>query len=81
MGYEYFIWMVVAWIVSYAITPRPKGPDDAARQSFDEIDFPRAEEGTPQAVTFGECWTPDWCVLAVGDYRTTSIVKRGGGKK
>jgi hypothetical protein len=49
-------------------------------EQFNDFDFPQAEEGTPQCVFFGECWSPDWTVLGVGDYRTTPIYSDGGGK-
>ena len=38
--------------------------------------FPQIDEGTPQCVFFGDCWTEDWQVLAYGNYRTTEIKKR-----
>lgn len=50
-------------------------------EAFSEIDFPQADEGTPQAVFFGECWTQDWMVLGVGNYRTTPIMSDSRGGK
>lgn len=67
---------VISAYISY--TSRPKiTPPDIAKLS--DIDFPQAEEGTPQAVIFGDCWSGDWMVLAVGNYRTSPI-KADGGK-
>lgn len=72
---------IVTMIISYAITtammPRPPNADAA---TFDDFDFPQADEGTPQAVVFGDCWSGDWTVLAVGNYRTSAIRKSGGKK-
>lgn len=79
-----FLWAIGAMVASYAITvllmpkPKPQKPKPAA---FEDFDFPQAEEGTPQAVVFGDCWTPDWIVLWYGNYRTSSIKSGGGGKK
>lgn len=64
-------------IISVAMTPKLKPPRPAA---FDEFDFPQSDEGSPQAVYFGECWSTDWMVLAVGNYRTTPITKKGSKK-
>lgn len=76
-----FLWAIGLLIASYAIqaliTPAATKPKAA---SFDEFDFPQTEEGTPQAVVFGDVWAPDWTVLWFGNYRT-SPVKSDGGKK
>jgi len=70
--------LVISFVVSYAMTPKTPQPKP---ESFSEFDFPQVDEGTPQAVIFGDCWSGNWTVLAVGDYRTTEIRKSGGGKK
>ncbi len=62
--------MVASAVLSYALRPRQQGPQPTA---FEDIDFPQATEGTPQAVVFGDVWTADWMVLGVGDYRVTDI--------
>lgn len=81
MGWDdvliYVAVMVVSSYLATAMAPTPKGPDPA---TFDGFDFPQADDGTPQAVIFGDCWTGDWTVLALGNYRTTPI-RSGGGKK
>lgn len=81
MGWDdvliYVAVMVVSAYISSSMAPTPKGPDPA---TFKDFEFPQAEEGTPQAVIFGDCWTGDWTVLAVGNYRTTPI-RSSGGKK
>lgn len=66
--------MVASYLLSMALTPKSKnkGPEAA---SADEWEFPQADEGTPQCVFFGDCWTEDWFVLDYGNYRTTEIKK------
>lgn len=71
------ILLVASVVISAALMPKVQPPKPAA---FDEFDFPQADEGTPQAVTFGDCWSEDWMVLGIGNYRTTSI-KGDDGKK
>jgi len=70
------VWMVVAYFVSRAAAPKPVKPKPAA---FDDFDFPQFEEGTPQEVIFGDCWTESWMVQALGNYRTTPIKRRSSG--
>lgn len=69
--------MIVSAIISVAMAPKQQTP---APTAFGDIDFPQADEGTPQSVVFGDCWTGDWMVLAVGNYRVEEI-RAGGGKK
>jgi len=69
--------MIASYVISYATMPKQQGPTATA---FEDIDFPQADEGTPQAVIFGDCWSGDWTVLAVGNYRVQEI-RAGGGKK
>lgn len=64
--------LVVSMIISYATQSRAAA---AKRAAFEDFEFPQAEEGTPQAVIFGDVWTEDWMVLGVGNYRTTPIRK------
>jgi len=71
------VMLVASMLISAALAPKQQPPKPAA---FEDIDFPHAEDGTPQCVGFGDFWIPDWCVLAVGNYRTTPI-KSSGGKK
>lgn len=72
----YIAIMVVNLAISYANRPKSKTPRPVA---FEDFDFPQFEEGTAQAVIFGDCWTPDWMVLGIGNYRTTKI-KTSSGK-
>lgn len=75
--WEALFLLAASLIISVAMTPKLKPPPPAA---FEDFDFPQSDEGTPQAVYFGECWSTDWMVLAVGNYRTTAITKKGGKK-
>lgn len=72
-----FIYLVISLVISAAMMPKvqPRAPE-----AFEDIDFPQADEGTPQCVIFGDCWVEDWTVLAVGDYRTVEIRGEGGKK-
>jgi hypothetical protein len=69
--------IVASFILQYAMRPDTQKPKPTA---FEDIDFPQSEEGTPIAVIFGDCWSSDWMVLGVGNYRTSAIVKDGGKK-
>lgn len=78
MGWDTaLILLIASTLITLAMTPKQQG---ALPTAFEDIDFPSAEEGTPQAVFFGDCWTGDWMVLAVGNYRVDEL-KESGGKK
>ncbi len=68
--------LIASMVISYALRPKQQGPKPAA---FEDIEFPQAAEGTPQAVIFGDVWVNDWMVLGVGNYRVEEI--KAGGKK
>ncbi len=61
---------IASILLSAALAPRIQPPKPEA---FADIEFPQFEDGTPQAVAFGDVWSDDWMVLAVGNYRTESI--------
>lgn len=69
--------LIASFVITAAMTPKQQAPEPAA---FGEFDFPQSDEGTPQAVIFGDCWTGDWAVLAVGNYEYSAI-RSSGGKK
>lgn len=70
--------MAVASIaISVFMAPKPASPKPA---TFDDMNIPQINEGTPQAVFFGTVWTEDWMVLWTGNFRT-SPVKAKQGKK
>lgn len=78
MGWDTAIYLMIAsFVISAALAPKVQATPPTA---FEDIDFPTFDEGTPQAVFFGDCWTADWTVLTVGNYRTDPI-KSGSGKK
>jgi hypothetical protein len=66
---------IVATAALALLAPKPPQPKPAA---FEEFDFAQWEEGTEQAVFFGDCWTSDWFVLWYGNYRTTKVKSSGG---
>ena len=67
--------LLISLYMAYKMRPKPVQP---VPEAFEDIEFPQVDEGTPQAVIFGDCWTGDWVVLAVGDYRTTPIRTKSG---
>ncbi|RDE94825.1 hypothetical protein DPW03_08875 [Aggregatibacter aphrophilus] len=80
--YTQIIWAVVkvvaSIVVSYAINQALASRSSKAAPeavSSNDWDFPQSDEGTPQCVIFGDCWTEDWQVLSYGNYRTTEIKK------
>lgn len=82
-----FVWAIALLVVSYAIqaltAKKPVGVD-AKPATFEEFKFPQWEEGTPQAVVFGDVWTGDWMVTGVTNYKVEAIRSTGsgsGGKK
>jgi hypothetical protein len=81
-------WLIVAavlLIASAAITALASSPAKSQitqPNQFKDFQFPVPEEGTPQAVIFGDVWTNDWQVLWVGNYQTKPIyASTSGGKK
>lgn len=78
MGWDTAIILLIAsTLIQLALMPKQQG---ATPTAFGDIDFPQADEGTPQAVVFGDCWSGDWTVLAVGNYSVTPIRGKGGKK-
>jgi len=80
MGYELYAYiaaMVISAYVSYKNRPKSVTPKPTA---FEDFEFPQCEEGTPQCVIFGDCWTEDWTVGGLGNFRTRPIKTKGGKK-
>lgn len=67
--------MIVSMVVAYVTRPKPKSPKPAAIGDFD---MPVVEEGTEQAVFFGDCWITGWQVLSYGNLRTTKVQTKSG---
>jgi len=77
-----FVFAIALLVASYVITSSmAKKPESAKPASIEDFDLPVAEEGTPQAVVFGDCWTGDWQVLYYGGLTITPVFGAGGGKK
>ena len=53
---------------------------EAKPTAFEDIDFPRCDEGDEQVAVFGQCWSKSWMVLTVGNYRTKAIKTKGSKK-
>ena len=74
-----FIFAIGMLVASYAIQvimmPKPERPKPA---SLSDFDFPQIDEGTPQAVVFGDVVTEGWQVLGYGNYRTEAVKSKGG---
>lgn len=77
--WEALFYLVASVVITAVFTPRMKASGPVAATQ-DDFDFPQADEGTPQAVYFGECWSSGWMVLSTGDFRVTEIRKKGGKK-
>ncbi|WP_236173607.1 hypothetical protein [Pseudomonas pseudonitroreducens] len=69
--------LVASYVLSAALSSKPKAPKPTA---FEDIDFPLCEEGESKGAVFGQCWTPGWFVLTVGNYRTKAIRTKGSKK-
>lgn len=76
-----FLWAIGMLIASYAIQvllmPKQQPPE---RATLSDFDFPQVDDGTPQAVVFGDVWIEDWHVLWYGNLRSSAI-KSSGSKK
>lgn len=77
--WEAIFYLAASLLITAIMTPKTKIAAQTPA-AFEDFDFPQADEGTPQAVYFGECWSTSWMVLDVGDYRATPIQKKGGKK-
>lgn len=77
--WEALYYLAASYLISALFTPKTKqqGNPPASQSDFD---FPQFEEGTPQAVFFGEVWTSSWMVLGQTNFRVAPITKSGGKK-
>jgi hypothetical protein len=75
MVYVQLALLIISIYLSLTMQPKTVKPKPAA---FEDFEFPQVDEGTPQCVFFGDCWSGDWMVLGVGNYRTTKIVTKSG---
>jgi hypothetical protein len=72
-----FAWALVFLVASVAIQAILVKTPSTKPAALEDFDFPQVNEGTPQAVFFGDCWTDGWMVLWYGNYRTSKITKGG----
>lgn len=72
---QFFIYLVVSYLLTVALQPKPQTPKPA---SISDFDFPTAEEGRPVPVVFGTVLVTGPNVIWYGDLRTKAI--KGGGK-
>ena len=75
MGVTELIYLIVLLAVGYFTRPKPTKPRPAA---LEEFELPTPDEGTPQCVIFGDCWTADWQVLSYGNLRVSPIRTSSG---
>lgn len=73
-----FAWALIFMVVSALLQAILVKPQVQKPASLADFDFPQVDEGTPQAVFFGDCWTDGWFVLWYGNLRSKKIKK---GKK
>jgi hypothetical protein len=77
-----FIFAIALMIVSYAITAlTAKKPATPVPSNLQDFQFPQHNEGTPQAVIFGDVWTSEWMVLYYGNMHTEAIHSKSTSKK
>ncbi|HEK0059697.1 TPA: hypothetical protein SMO22_003937 [Pseudomonas aeruginosa] len=69
--------LVASYVLSSALAPKTQKPKPTA---FEDIDFPRCDEGDEHVAVFGQCWSKSWMVLTVGNYRTKAIKTKGSKK-
>ena len=77
MFWVQLILLVVSYVVSIALAPKPPKPKPAALKDFD---VPVADEGRPIPIVFGTVTITGPNVLWYGDLRTSPIKEKGGKK-
>lgn len=73
--WQYLVVAVVAIALTSLIQPKMEKPKP---QALDEDDLPKTDEGEPQCVFFGDCWTGDFHALSYGNQRTSPIKTKSG---
>jgi len=66
--------MVASYVLNTALAPKSKNSTPEA-STEDDWNMPQPDEGTPQCIFFGDCWTEDWFILGYGNYRYKAIKK------
>lgn len=67
--------LVISYAISALTRPKPAAPKPASLADFE---LPVPDEGTPQCVVFGDCWSSDWQVLSYGNLRSHPVRSKGG---
>ncbi len=78
MIYVAIVLIIASFIIQALSTKKAAQPKPAAITDFQ---FPQSAEGQPQAVIFGDAWINDYQVLWFGNFRTSKIKQKSGGKK
>lgn len=75
--------MIISAVITQLTTKAPSTPPPPTPSALTDFQIPQIDEGTPQAVIFGDVWVTDWMVLWYGDLEALPITKNtgGGGKK
>jgi hypothetical protein len=73
-----FAMLVVSYVIQSALVKRGPKLKPAALEDWE---FPQSDDGTPQAVYFGDCWGTGPMVMWYGNYRTKKIKSSGGKGK
>ncbi|RKS87142.1 hypothetical protein DES39_0357 [Orbus hercynius] len=50
-------------------------------QTFNDESFPKVQDGATKVIVFGQVELSDWQVEWSGNFRTSAIKTKGGGKK
>lgn len=74
---EMIAWALVSMVASYAIQSLAMKQAKVHPAALADFDFNQHEEGTPQAIFFGDCWTSGAQVLWYGNFRTIKIKSKG----
>lgn len=72
-----FAWALISLVASYVLTALTMKTPKQTAASLEDFDIPQINEGTPEAVVFGDGWLDGWQVLWYGDFRTTKIKSKG----
>lgn len=67
--------IVASYVIARVTTKQPKSSNHPTAATEDDWNMPIPDEGTPQCIFFGDCWTADWFVLGYGNYRYSAIRK------
>lgn len=75
--------MIISAAITALTTKSPSPPPPPTPSALTDFQIPQIDEGTPQAVIFGDVWVTDWMVLWYGDLEARPITETtgGGGKK